>query len=166
MNKEQRLDIIIKDIGKAVTPSGLFQIREHILRELNLLRVKPKNIPKTHIDYHEHVHITYNYCVTFFEEHLRPENNLKWLDVIDKLHRIDKIEYNDIIRITRWARRDEFWRKNFLSLVKLRSVDKHGIKYIVVFNEKMKNEENRKLGQSSTSNEQLATTLSKHFDKD
>jgi hypothetical protein len=79
----------------------------------------------------------YTRCLTFFPEHLHPKNKKSWLDTIEKLNRIEKVPFEDIIRIVKAVREDVFWKKNFLSLTKLRK-KKDGVMYIVSFNEKFK----------------------------
>jgi hypothetical protein len=78
----------------------------------------------------------YKTCLTFFPEHLH-KNEQGSLDTIEKLNRIEKVPFEDIIRIVKAVREDVFWKKNFLSLTKLRK-KKDGIMYIVSFNEKFK----------------------------
>ena len=126
-----------------------------------------KTKPKTEVVKYYSLDVEYCYlaCIEFFPEHLKPSYPLNWMDIIDKLNRIDGVPFSDIIAITSWARNNEFWSSNFLSLAKLRSTDKQGIKYIIIFNEKMQNE-NRQNSKSGVSNQDLADNLSKHFDKD
>ncbi len=98
-------------------------------------RVKP-------LVYSKEVHDCLNKCLLFFDEHLRPTKESilhNWLDTIDKLNRLDDISFEVIEQITKAARQDDFWSRNFLSLTKLRNKDKNGLMYIVVFNEKLKN---------------------------
>lgn len=98
-------------------------------------------VEKKEKEYSEDVKMTYINCLEFFLEHLHPKtDNQKnsWLDTIDKLNRIDKIPFSEIERITKEARSDDFWSKNFLSLTKLRLKNKEKVPYIVVFNEKFK----------------------------
>lgn len=83
---------------------------------------------------------TYNETLKYFDKHLHPKNDKiekSWIDTIDKLNRIDKIPYEKIIKIVQWARNDDFWNTNFLSLTKLRKKNNEGIPYVVVFYEKM-----------------------------
>jgi len=90
--------------------------------------------------YSDEVNECFLNCLNYFENHLHPKNKNTWLDVIDKLNRIDKIPFEIIEKITKQARQDDFWRTNFMSLTKLRQTQKSsGLKYIVVLNEKFKN---------------------------
>ncbi len=92
--------------------------------------------------YSKEVHACFDTCAKKFPDHLKPNNEKiknNWLDVIDKLNRIDKIPFNHIEKITNWARDDSFWSAHFLSLPKLRKANNDGIKYVVVFNEKLNN---------------------------
>lgn len=81
-------------------------------------------------------------CKKAFPEHLHPKTKAqekKWIEVVDKLHRIDGVPYQTIHEITLAARNDDFWKKNFLSLTKLRNKNKDGIMYVVYFAEQFKN---------------------------
>jgi len=92
----------------------------------------------------------YNECIKYFDSHLLPlkvSEGKKWHETIDKLNRIDGIPFDKIVEIVQWARNDSFWSKNFLSLRKLRTKDKNGVKYAVVFNEKLKDKKPLTLAQ-------------------
>ncbi len=56
-----------------------------------------------------------------------------WIDTIDKLIRIDKFTKQQIEKAIKAGRKDEFWSKQFLSMNKLRKLNKDDIKYINVF---------------------------------
>ena len=60
-----------------------------------------------------------------------------WKDCLDKLDRIEGYDPRQVYYIVNKVRNDEFWRKNFFSLLKLRKKNKEGIKYIHLFHEKM-----------------------------
>ena len=66
-----------------------------------------------------------------------------WMDTIEKLNRIDGLEFNDIIHLTQKTRNDAFWSKNFLSINKLRLPNKEGIPYWKVFFSNAKNSTNQ-----------------------
>lgn len=88
--------------------------------------------------------VFYNNIITLFPENYRPKNKTqqnKWIDTLDKLNRIDNLSLNTILKITSWGRRDEFWKDNFRSVVKLRRADKDGIPYHAIFYEKSIREE-------------------------
>lgn len=90
---------------------------------------------------------SYNFILNFFPSHLQPKNEKQkkgWLETLDKLKRIDKIDLKIVECIVKKVREDDFWSKNFLSLTKLRKKNKEGIMYIVVFSEKFKNNESVK----------------------
>lgn len=86
----------------------------------------------------EDIYKCFGECCTFFPSHLHPKKPEKWLDTIEKLNRIDKIPFEKIVEIVSKTRADNFWAKNFLSLVKLRHKNKQGIMYVVYFNEQIK----------------------------
>ncbi len=62
-----------------------------------------------------------------------------WVETLDKLNRIEKLTDDEIYEIVRFARQDDFWKKNFLSVLMLQKDDKMGVKYWVRFNEERKN---------------------------
>jgi hypothetical protein len=85
--------------------------------------------------------------IELFPEDSRPKDKHEtnaWLETIDLLHRIDKVDLKSIYKITKWAREDEFWSTNFLSIRKLRRKNKDGIPFYVVFSEKAKTAEIKK----------------------
>ena len=106
---------------------------------------KEKTIsPKTEKVFEESILKTYNSCLIFFESHLQPKSQKQknaWLDTIEKLNRIEKVPLDKIVEVTKNARQDDFWSKNFLSLTKLRT-KKDGIHYITILNEKFKGNRN------------------------
>lgn len=92
-------------------------------------------------------------CLKYFDKHLHPKDPKKWKEVIEKLNRIDKIPFEQIIRITKKTRENSFWQTNFLSLTKLRQKQKSsGLYYIVVFNEQLKSKSN-----DTRTNQEIAT---------
>lgn len=82
-------------------------------------------------------------CLYHFDSDLRPNEKdiITWLDTIEKLNRIDKLSFDDILAITIAARSDKFWKKNFCSMLKLRRKDKDKVPYWKVFKEKFKFEQ-------------------------
>ena len=84
----------------------------------------------------------YNDVVIFFDENCRPKDEKQkqeWIDTLDKLVRIDKKTPEQIRNIIKRTRMDDFWRTNFLSVMKLRKKNKEGICYFIVFENKFKN---------------------------
>ena len=80
---------------------------------------------------------------SLFPEKLRPKTKAQkdaWLDCIDKLDRLDKYNPRKVYFISKKVRRDDFWRDNFLSILKLRKSDNNGVKYIVKFEQRFAKE--------------------------
>lgn len=103
--------------------------------------------------YHGHVYQCYDYIIRYFESHLHPKTEKakdNWLSTIDKLKRIDKIQYKQIVEIVKKTRADNFWSKNFLSITKLRKKNKDDIMYIIVFNEQIKSNEKQARNNNKT----------------
>lgn len=97
-------------------------------------------------------------CYSCFTEDLRPikeKDVLAWHDTIDKLNRIDKLRFEDIVLLVQAARNDAFWSKNFLSLVKLRRKNKDKVPYWKVFKEKFKFEKSKSESTFDAMNEVL-----------
>ena len=92
---------------------------------------------------------TFEFILNLFPFHLHPKTQKEissWRSTIDKLNRIDGFDFKQIYHITKLARENIFWSKNFLSILKLRKKSKDGILYIIVFNElfnQQKNEQQR-----------------------
>ena len=76
----------------------------------------------------------------FFDEDCRPKTEKQiqdWYDTLDKLIRIDGHSPEHIHDVIKRARMDDFWRQNFLSVLKLRKKNKEGITYFTVFEKKL-----------------------------
>lgn len=83
--------------------------------------------------YDKRVENAFEYFVELFPEKNRPRTNAqknKWLDCLDKIHRIDKYDLGQVYLKCKELRSDSFWQNNFLSILKLRNIDKNGTKYI------------------------------------
>ena len=84
-----------------------------------------------------------NFACPLFPIEIRPKKPDKlWIDTIEKLIRIDGKQPEEIKAVIKWARSNDFWSKNFLSLAKLRKPNPEKVKYYDVFNENMKAESN------------------------
>lgn len=104
-------------------------------------KIKNKDYNTENSKFSAEVHECYRESLNFFPESLHPvtgSSKNKWLDTIDKLNRIDNVPFERILRITKAAREDSFWKTAFMSIPKLRKKNDEDIKYIVVFNEKFK----------------------------
>lgn len=76
-----------------------------------------------------------------FPEKLLPKTDKQksnWLDCVRLLIETDGYSFTEVEKIVAWARDSDFWKSNFLSLLKLRNKNKEGIKYVDVFNEQIK----------------------------
>jgi hypothetical protein len=81
----------------------------------------------------------YNEVVIFFDENCRPKTEKQkqdWCDTLDKLIRIDGHKPEHIKNIIKRTRIDDFWKTNFLSILKLRKKDPQQIMYFTVFEKK------------------------------
>jgi len=68
---------------------------------------------------------------------LSPSVRASWADCYDKMIRLDKRSKEEIKAVCHWAREDPFWRKNFLSPMKLRQQNDGGVMWFDAFTAKM-----------------------------
>jgi len=90
--------------------------------------------------YSQAIQDSYKRILVNFPTQLQPKNKKtqnEWLDTLEKLERIDKIPLQEVEKIVKATRQDDFWAKNFMSLTKLRKKNPDNLPYIVVFNEKI-----------------------------
>jgi hypothetical protein len=76
----------------------------------------------------------------FFSEDLHPKTEkqkLAWIDTLEKLIRIDGHDPEIIKDVIKKTRQDDFWKANFLSVLKLRRKDKDDTQYFTVFKNKI-----------------------------
>ena len=88
----------------------------------------------------DEVEFVYNSVLPMFPNTHKPKNEKQsdsWKDCIDKLIRIDKVDAQSIIHITKEVRADKFWNKNFLTIKKLRE-KKDGVARVFDFIERFK----------------------------
>ena len=71
---------------------------------------------------------------------VRLETNWRenWAKCYDELIRLDSRTPETIAKVCQWGRSDNFWSGNFLTPLKLRDKDRHGVKYFDVIFHKMK----------------------------
>jgi hypothetical protein len=112
-HKEKLKDIYISSINNNIKDNNTTKSKTPIFNELSI-----KAFP----------HFVALFPLSYKPKTKAQENN--WLDCLDKLQRIDKYNLRDVYNVAKELRDDEFWQKNFLSILKFRNTDKNGIKYI------------------------------------
>lgn len=77
---------------------------------------------------------------TTLDETERPQASMypKWAKCYDDLLRLDGRTKGEVVAVCKWARGHHFWRKNFLSPLKLRKLNDEGTPYFTVFTTNMK----------------------------
>ncbi len=134
-----------------VTDKGKFKGYNYILKanrkRLNRDRLKPKseNPPQSNINIYNDNNIesnnmysnlvlkVYPHFINLFPKKYQPQNESqknKWLSCLDKLERIEKVDFHKLWLVVKFIREHEFWGVHFLSLLKLRNKDKNGIMYL------------------------------------
>ena len=84
---------------------------------------------------------TFDFVVELFDETNQPKTEKQitdWKDTIRQLNEIDGLDFTTIKHLVQKTREDDFWSRNFLTLLKLRKKDKNGTPYWNVFFNKFK----------------------------
>jgi len=105
--------------------------------------VKHMENENENINVNEDILNLYKGVEIFFDEDCRPKTEKaksEWYDTLDKLIRIDGYSPEHIHDVIKRTRMDDFWRTNFLSILKLRKKNKDGIPYFTVFEKKLNHE--------------------------
>lgn len=92
-------------------------------------------------EYSKEVKELYDNTVILFDERTRPHTAKQigdWHDTLDKCIRIDGYSADRVREIVKRMRMDDFWRTNFMSIMKLRQTNKQGVKYIDFFDARLK----------------------------
>jgi hypothetical protein len=82
----------------------------------------------------------YDSIIEYFDESLRPataSQKAAWCGVLSNCIRLDGYTLEQVETIIKKTRTDDFWKTNFLSVLKLRQLDRSKVKYIHVFNAKV-----------------------------
>lgn len=100
-------------------------------------------------EFSDEVKDLYKSVVAFFDEKTRPKTQVQvngWHDTLDKCIRIDGYTAGQIRDIVKLMRMDDFWRSNFMSIMKLRQLNKEKVKYIDVFAAKLSSKPKKPFG--------------------
>jgi len=106
--------------------------------------------------------ILFDEVIEFFPDDIKPKTQHKkseWISTLDKLIRIDKHSPEIIKQVIESTRKDDFWKSNFLSLLKLRRKDPDGNMYFTVF-------KNRINGNNRTTDRRQIKRVNKLWDKE
>lgn len=128
-------DAYNKRNNNCITYNGLIQL----LISLGI-RKQIKSISKgvNNTQSKEEYSILYKNIIPFFNSKFINEE--KYLDCIRLMIENDKRNPDEILKVIEFARNDNFWNKNFMTLVKLRNKDKNGIMYYDIFLNQMPKE--------------------------
>ena len=113
---------------------------------------KPNGIAKKNLsdnDNENGIKELYKGVEIFFDEDCRPKTeNAKqeWCDTLEKLIRIDGYSPDHIHDVIKRTRMNDFWRTNFLSILKLRKKNRDGIPYFTVFEKILNNGTKKTIG--------------------
>lgn len=91
-------------------------------------------------------------CLWMFTEDMRPtdlQSLEQWAKVFEKLHRLDGNDPDHIVAVITFARTNDFWKQNVLSMLKLRRKDSNGLQWfrrLEIEKSNRKNHGNNKTG--------------------
>ena len=136
-------------VRQRVTDKGKFKGYNYILKAnhkgQNQSRPKPKseNPPqsninnitnnKSNITQTDKMQKAFPHFVDLFDKRYQPKTDAQiksWQVVLDRCVRIDRYTLDEVYLAVKNARNSDFWKNNFLTLLKLRNHDKNGIMYI------------------------------------
>jgi len=109
----------VNDNSRRVHGQSTDSVREVMLSEDNLSKVNLIQ-ENTHLDVIELTNYFYNKMDKPTRYKNKPPDITKWYDAIEKLNRIDGIDYNLIKDVMDYALTDKFWKVNILSTDKFR----------------------------------------------
>lgn len=118
---------------------------KHINNNSNNIIYNNNNSVKSKKDFPQLVIDSYEPLCSLFPKKAIPKTKAQknsWLDCIDKLDRLDGYNPRKVYFICKKVRQDDFWKDNFLSILKLRKNDNSGVKYIVKFEQRFAKEIN------------------------
>ncbi|MBT7529348.1 MAG: hypothetical protein HN660_07680 [Flavobacteriaceae bacterium] len=95
---------------------------------INNIHTNKSNITQT-----EKMQNAFPHFVKLFDLRYQPKTTKQkedWFVCLDRCVRIDKYDLDEIYLAVKNARDDDFWKNNFLTLLKLRNQDKNGIMFI------------------------------------
>ena len=136
-------------VRQRVTDKGKFKGYNYILKAnhkgQNQSRPKPKseNPPqsninnitnnKSNITQTDKMQKAFPHFVDLFDKRYQPKTDAQiksWQVVLDRCVRIDGYTLDEVYLAVKNARNSDFWKNNFLTLLKLRNHDKNGIMFI------------------------------------
>ncbi len=137
-------------VRERVTDKGKFKGYNYILKSKPKTqkpepqKPKPQNEPQSNIIYNdnniksnitqtEKMQNAFPHFVALFDKRYQPKTDQQiksWQVVLDRCVRIDGYTLDEVYLAVKNARNSDFWKNNFLTLLKLRNHDKNGIMYI------------------------------------
>jgi len=137
-------------VRERVTDKGKFKGYNYILKSKPKTqkpepqKPKPQNEPQSNIIYNdnniksnitqtEKMQNAFPHFVALFDKRYQPKTDPQiknWQVVLDRCVRIDGYSLDEVYLAVKNARNSDFWKNNFLTLLKLRNHDKNGIMYI------------------------------------
>ncbi len=118
---------------------NLKHIYNNNINNINNNSAKSKKL-KSESDFASIILDSFNHFCQLFPESSHPKTQaqkIQWLETIDKCNRLDKIDPRQLWNLCKKAREDDFWQKNFLSLVGIR-IKKNGVSKLDRFKNQFK----------------------------
>lgn len=133
--KFKGFNYILKTNRKRVTPDREKPLSENPPQSniiYNVNTIKSNNMPN------KLILKVYPHFLQLFPTKYQPKSEpqkAKWIDCLEKLEKIEKVDFHKLWLVVKFIREHEFWGVHFLSLLKLRNKDKNGIMYLYKYYE-------------------------------
>ena len=129
--------------GKQIKERKIFIINAKEVLNISLTPSKEKFKDNTNTIYNNKektyssiINDSFPHLLNLFPASVTPKSKseiIQWKEELEKLERLDKYDARAVYYIVKKVREDEFWKDNFLSILKLRKKNKYGVKYIDMF---------------------------------
>ena len=137
------ISLVYNDIIDNIYNNNIYNdIKPNDIKPINIIKSscpKSKNFDAPPPKYSKMAVKSFDHFVALFPQKMQPKTEAqknKWLDCLDKLERLDGYSLQVVYFISKKARQDDFWQSNFLSILKLRQLNKQGVKYVDLFKER------------------------------
>lgn len=129
--ESRKIYIIYADTPLNISLGGIkenFKENNHIIINNNKEKI-----------YNELIEKSFTHIINLFPLAVQPRTSIdirNWKECLDKLDRLDGYDTRAVYYIVNKVLKDEFWKSNFFSILKLRKKNNYGVKYIDMFKAK------------------------------
>jgi len=142
-----KVKFIYKENSKEIESRKIYIIDADTPLNISLGGVKENFKENSHIIinnnkekiYNELIEKSFTHIINLFPLAVQPRTSIdirNWKECLDKLDRLDGYDTRAVYYIVNKVLKDEFWKSNFFSILKLRKKNNYGVKYIDMFKAK------------------------------